>query len=89
MHKQALRAKIRRISLHEIARELVAIARVGLERQPMRNARGEDETIYLQGLEELVKTGRCPADAIIERWLGDWSGEIPRLIEASSYRIAA
>lgn len=89
VHKQGLRAKIRRIAVHELARELVAIARAGLERHPMRNARGEDETIYLRRLEDLVKSGRCPADAIIDRWLGDWSGEIPRLIEASSYRIAA
>jgi glutamate--cysteine ligase len=89
VHRQALRAKIRRTPLYELARELIMIARAGLERQPVRNARGDDETVYLEGLAELVKAGRCPADAVVDRWLGDWSGEVPRLIEASSYRIAA
>jgi glutamate--cysteine ligase len=84
-----LRAKVRRIPLHEIARELIEIARAGLQREPVRNARGDDETIFLERLDELVKGGRCPTDAIVDRWLGDWSGEIPRLIEGSSYRIAA
>ena len=89
VHRQALRAKVRRIPLYEIARDLVAIARAGLQREPVRNARGDDETVYLERLDVLVKNGRCPADAIVDRWLGDWSGEIPRLIEGSSYRIAA
>ena len=33
--------------------------------------------------------GRCPADAIIEQWIGEWNGDVARLIEGSSYRIAA
>jgi glutamate--cysteine ligase len=89
VHRQALRAKIRRIPLHEIARDLIEIARAGLQREPVRNARGDDETVFLERLDGLVKSGRCPADAVVDRWLGDWSGEIPRLIEGSAYRIAA
>ena len=53
------------------------------------NAAGESESIYLERLEHLVKRGRCPADAIIEKWIGEWGQDISRLIAGSSYRIAA
>jgi glutamate--cysteine ligase len=89
VHRQALRARIRRIQLAEIARELVAIAIEGLHRQRALNASGQDESIYLERLEHLVKRGRCPADAIGEKWVGEWDRDISRLIAGSSYRIAA
>lgn len=89
VHRQALQARVRRIQLAEIARELVAIAAEGLRRQNVRNRNGEDESIYLERLEHLVRRGRCPADAIIERWIGEWQGDVLRLVAGSSYRIAA
>jgi len=88
-HRQALRARVRRLPLAELARELVAIGRAGLERQRQLNARGEDESLYLERLEDSVKRGLCPADLIIDKWTGAWDREIRRLIEGSSYRIAA
>lgn len=89
VHKQALAARIRRIALAEIARELVAIAVEGLHRQRQLDAAGRDESIYLERLQQMVARGRCPADTIIERWNGDWHADVQRLIEGSSYRIAA
>jgi glutamate--cysteine ligase len=89
VHRQALQARIRRVRAAEIARELVSIALEGLRRQRALNGRGEDESIYLERLEHLVKRGRCPADAVIEKWLGEWGQDIARLIAGSSYRIAA
>ena len=89
VHRRALQARVRRVSLVEIARELVAIAAEGLRRQQALNADGQDESIYLERLEHLVKRGRCPADAIVEKWIGEWDRDISRLIVGSSYRIAA
>jgi len=89
VHKQALQTRIRRIELAEIARELVAIAIEGLHRQHTLDDAGRDESIYLERLEQMVARGRCPADAIIEQWIGAWNGDVQRLIEGSSYRIAA
>ena len=89
VHKQALQARVRRLRLADIARELVAIAMEGLRRQHQLDAAGRDESIYLERLEHMVARGRCPADAIIENWIGAWSGDVQRLIEGSSYRIAA
>jgi glutamate--cysteine ligase len=89
VHRQALQARIRRVRLFEIARELVDIAVEGLHRQRALNARGEDESIYLERLQHQVARGRCPADTTIEKWIGEWGQDIARLIAGSSYRIAA
>jgi glutamate--cysteine ligase len=89
VHRQALQARIRRVQLAELARELVAIAIEGLHRQRAVNARGDDEAIYLERLEHQVRRGRCPADATIEKWIGEWNRDVGRLIAGSAYRIAA
>ena len=88
-HREALRARLHRISLGDLARELLNIATVGLQRQRALNGRGEDESVYLRYLGELVQRGVCPAETIIQKWGGEWEHEIARLIEGSSYRIAA
>jgi glutamate--cysteine ligase len=89
VHRQALQARIRRIELAEIARELVAIAVEGLHRQRGLDTAGRDEALYLEQLEHQVKRGRCPADALIEKWSGEYGRDIARLIAGSAYRIAA
>jgi glutamate--cysteine ligase len=88
-HRAALHGRTRRISLAELARELLEIATTGLERQRVRDAQGEDESVYLERLEDLVRRGRCPAERIVEKWSGEWNREIARLVEGSSYRNAA
>ena len=88
-HRAALQGRVRRIAIGELAEELLSIATAGLERQRDLNAQGEDESVYLERLEDLVKRRRCPADRVIEKWIGEWKQEVGRLVEGSSYRIAA
>lgn len=89
VHREALQARIRKLQVAELARELVAIAVEGLHRQRALNAAGQDESIYLEQLEHQVRRGRCPADTVIEKWTGEYDRDISRLIAGSAYRIAA
>ena len=66
-HKEALAARIRGIPLLDLARELSAIARVGLERQNVRNGRGENETVYLDAFDRQLALRCSPADTIAQR----------------------
>jgi len=86
-HKEALQARIRGIRLLDLARELSAIARIGLERQNVRNGRGENETIYLDGLDRELALGRSPARQIAALWQQEWEERMDRLVEFSAYRI--
>ena len=74
------------IKLLDLARELLAIASVGLARQDVRNSRGENETIYLDALDRQLASGRSPAHDIRERWETAWEERIEELIEFAAYQ---
>ena len=57
VHRQALQARIRRIGLAELARELVASPSRACSGKRALDARGDDESIYLDGSSELVQRG--------------------------------
>jgi glutamate--cysteine ligase len=89
VNRQALRARIRRIELRDLAVDLLEIATAGLEREPQLDSKGDTEACYVERLRELVRRGLCPADLLIEKWNGVWDRDVRRLIEGASYSAAA
>jgi glutamate--cysteine ligase len=81
--QQALHARMRRISLHELAMELGSIAMTGLKRQARMDERGRDESIYLEPTLEMVAEGISPADAVTRRWNGEWKQEMANFVASS------
>jgi glutamate--cysteine ligase len=77
--KEALETRFRRTTALAIAREVVAIARNGLESRDRRDRKGRDETIYLDVLEEVVRSGTTPADELLSHYRKDWNGNIDRV----------
>ncbi len=86
-HRDALRARIRRFSLFDPAKELLEIAWEGLRRQCVLNEDAKDETIYLKPLKDLLLQGKCPADLLREKWEGELKHDIGKLIEFSAYKL--
>jgi len=85
VHRHALRARVRRIEVADLARELLDMATAGLDRQ--RSDGQESESVYLERLHELVRRGRCPAEGLVEKWERDWNREVKRLVEGTAYRL--
>jgi glutamate--cysteine ligase len=85
-HREGLEARIGRVPLLDLARELAVIAREGLRRQGILNPRNEDETIYLQGLDEQLRSGLSPAQVVAENWDRVWGQDVAQLVAFSSYR---
>jgi len=86
-HRYALAARIRRFSLLDLAKELLQIAWEGLKRQGASDENGDDETIYLKPLKDLLFQGKCPADILLEKWEGELEHNIAKLIEYSAYKL--
>lgn len=86
-HREGLHARVRKIRLAELARELVEIGASGLRRQNQLNDLGEDERVYLHRLEELVRHGKSLGRILAELWDGPWNRNIRRLIEHTTYRL--
>jgi glutamate--cysteine ligase len=68
----------------ELARDILTIAEGGLRARGRRNARGEDETIYLAPLREIVDSGQTWADRWRAALLREWGGDISRVFQTSA-----
>ena len=86
-HEHALATRWRSHSLLDLAKELFQIGWEGLRRQRSLNANGEDETLYLAPLKNLLSEGKCPADVVVEKWQGELRQDIRRLIAYSAYKL--
>jgi glutamate--cysteine ligase len=84
---EALDAKVGDISMHDLAREVLAIAEAGLKARARPGAGGlvPDETHFLNALQESVAEGRVPADELIAHYEGDWNGDVTRVFADYSY----
>ncbi len=82
-----LQAEAGGVRLHDLAREAVAIAEAGLKARARPGAGGliPDETHFLNALKESVETGRVPADELLERYHGEWGGDLSRIYAEFSY----
>lgn len=68
-----------RSSLYDVAAQAVGIAEAGLVRRARLDAKGQDETIHLAPLEETIRTGKSPAERWLEKFRGEWNGDLSRI----------
>ncbi|WP_422071816.1 glutamate--cysteine ligase [Tranquillimonas rosea] len=82
-----LQAEANGVKMHDLAREVVAIADRGLKARGRQGAGGmlPDESHFLNALKETVETGQTPADELIARYEGDWNGDVTRVFGDYSY----
>ena len=69
--------------LGDIAGEVLAIARAGLNARGRLNASGDNETLFLEPLDEIVRSGKVPAQTLLDKFHGEWGGDITRVYEES------
>ncbi|MGJ8563426.1 MAG: glutamate--cysteine ligase [Alphaproteobacteria bacterium] len=71
-----LQTPFRNGTLQDIAIQALKISRAGLNARNLLNAHGENETVFLQELDEFARTGKTNADRLIDLYNGDWNGDI-------------
>jgi glutamate--cysteine ligase len=71
--------------LRDIAAEVLAIARSGLAARARLNDAGDNETGYLHPLDEIVSTGKTPAERLLDLYHGAWGGKVDPIYEAKSF----
>ena len=83
----ALAAEVNGIKMHDLAREVVAISEAGLKARARPGAGGmvPDETHFLNALKDSLETGKSPADELLDRYNGDWNGDLSRIYADYSY----
>lgn len=72
-------------TLRDIAGEVLDIAAAGLNARARINASGDNESGFLDPLREIVRTGKVPAQVLLDRFNGDWGGDITRVYEEAKF----
>jgi len=66
--KYGLHTVFRGRTLRDVSRDILEISRAGLKARACLNAHGDNETIFLQDLDDFVRTGTNNADRLIEKF---------------------
>jgi glutamate--cysteine ligase len=75
----ALRAQVAGRSVRDVAGDVLALARQGLERRRRLGCRGRTEAQFLDPLDEIVATGRTQAEELLALYEGPWQGDVTRV----------
>ncbi|MDJ0627878.1 MAG: glutamate--cysteine ligase [Rhodobacter sp.] len=82
-----LAAEAAGIKMHDLAAEVVTIAKTGLRSRARPGLGGmvPDERHFLHALQESIESGKSPADELLEHYHSDWNGDLSRVYAEYSY----
>jgi glutamate--cysteine ligase len=83
--KLGLAAGIGGRSVADIAEEMLKLSRAGLARRKFLDASGEDETHYLDVLDDRVARRTTPAQELLEKYRGPWGGSVDPIYSDEAY----
>ena len=69
--------------LQDLAKEVLAIARSGLSARARLNTSGDNETGFLETLDEIVASGKVPAQRLLDLYHGEWNGDVSQVYKQS------
>ena len=83
----ALDAQVNGTRMQDLARQVLEIAEGGLKNRARAGAGGlvPDETHFLNALKESVDSGKVPADELLEKYHGEWGGDLSPIYREYSY----
>ncbi|MEP2179189.1 MAG: glutamate--cysteine ligase, partial [Marinomonas sp.] len=70
-------------TMRDLGKDILAIAREGLKARGQLNTSGDNETGFLEPLDEIVASGKVPAQRLLDQYNGEWAGDITRAYEGS------
>lgn len=68
-------------TLRDIAGQVLDISHAGLTARARLDAGGSNETGFLDPLRDIVRSGKVPAETLLDRYHGDWNGDVSRIYE--------
>jgi glutamate--cysteine ligase len=83
--KLGLAAKLRGRNVGELAVEVLKFARAGLVSRQRFDAFGQDETRYLDVLDDRLARGTTPAQELLEKYKGPWAGSVDPIYTEDAY----
>lgn len=82
---EGLNARIAGHSLMDVARDIIRISTDGLKQRARLNSEGQDESIFLQPLEEILAKKRVLAEDLLSLYHGRWNGSVDPVFDEYQY----
>jgi glutamate--cysteine ligase len=82
---EALQARIAGRTVRDVAKDMLALARSGLDRRHNVGCKGQTEARFLDVLDEIAESGRTRADDLLKLYETTWHGEIARVFRDFAY----
>jgi glutamate--cysteine ligase len=83
--RHGLKAQVAGRPLKDVAQDVVAIAKAGLQRRARGNGDLPDETGFLRELEDIADSGVTPAERLLDLYHGPWAGDVRRAFDELAY----
>ncbi len=80
-----LNAPFRETTMQKIAQNVLEISHGGLKRRCRCNHYGENESLFLRGMEDIARSGITPAEELIACYHGEWEGDLDMIFTAGAY----
>ena len=72
-------------TLRDLGARILDISAAGLTARARLNASGDNEGGFLDPLRETIASGKTPAERLLDRYTGEWNGDIGRIYEEMSF----
>ena len=93
--REALRQSVRTLglqapvpggrTLQDFGKEVLNIARAGLRSRGKLSVSGDDETGFLQDLDQTIASGKTPAEDLLDKYYGAWGGDLTKIFKDQAY----
>src|SRR5262249_10920075 len=80
-----LKTRFRSGTVQDLAQAVLAIARDGLARRARDSGFREDETCYLDTLQEIAESGITPAEELLQHYRTRWHGSVDPVFREYAY----
>ncbi len=83
--RMGLLTTIKNETFQDLGRRVLSVADAGLKTRARFSTSGDSEQGFLHSLWDVVESGKTPADILLDRFNGDWGGDINHVFHDFSY----
>ncbi len=83
--RQALKTPFRNTTLQQVALQVLEISRMGLKNRRRQTAYTDDESLFLDPLFEIARSGQTPAEELLANYHGRWAGSVDPVFDEYAY----
>jgi glutamate--cysteine ligase len=80
--KRGFNTPFRNGMVRDLSLWMLDLSRHGLQRRDYRNQEGQDESCYLEPLQEAAQAGKTFAEELLQRYEHEWLGDIDIAVRA-------